>query len=253
MITVSIHGSCVSRGLFDISEFGKAQFEVKEYIAKNNIFSLFSDKTEIENIKKVSDPHSLDWNTRMVYYDSQKLVFDALSNSESDYLIIDLIDQRLGMITDKNRKRILTNSESLKRMNVYDKIDMPNNISIHSFNYSETYKHFLQYALAIKQIYHPKQIFIIEAFPVMAYYNKNGSIQFFNEENVKKSIDMRKMLDMQYSILEEVLDGSYVIKFPNQIIGKEDHKFGLASTHFETDYYDIVSRRIYSIIRCKMA
>ena len=72
MVSVFIHGSCVSRGVFDYAKAGGSEknFKVIEYIAKNSIFSLWGNPTPLKFEDLNADLKKVDWNTRMVYYDA---------------------------------------------------------------------------------------------------------------------------------------------------------------------------------------
>ncbi len=234
MYTVNIHGSCVSRGIFDISQIGSDNFEVNEYIAKNTIFSSLSNPLHLSMFECVTDPHSLDWNTRMVYYDFTKTAIESLCKNKSDILIIDLIDHRLGLI--KIDDSIITNSESLNRMNIYDVLGEYETISISQFNYYDIYNLFYDYSLKIKQAYGPKQIFIIEAYPVFLYYSKDGQLIRFEDEKISKTASLIEMYEKQYKVLKEVFQGCNVIQMPRNIMADESHRFGLAGNHFEKSF-----------------
>lgn len=93
-IIINIHGSCVSRDLFRGQE--DSPLVVGEYIARSTIFSTMAAPV------KISDPSFHEkgtWRKRLVQMDCGKKLFDCFREHPSDILLLDGIDERLGVLT----------------------------------------------------------------------------------------------------------------------------------------------------------
>lgn len=89
---ISIFGSCVSRDIFnyDTAKF----FDLKSYIARQSIVSALAQPIpcSLEQIGLESS-----FQRRMVYHDLVKDCFDLLAHDGSQFLIVDLIDERFSL------------------------------------------------------------------------------------------------------------------------------------------------------------
>lgn len=105
-IPISIYGSCVTR---DILEFEtKKRLDLRSYFARQSIVSAVSSpvKCKLEEINLASS-----FQKKQVYYDLSKTCFQELSHDGSDFLIIDLIDERFSLLEYQNS--IITKSTYL--------------------------------------------------------------------------------------------------------------------------------------------
>lgn len=111
MVKISIHGSCVSRDIFRFDS--KNDFEVVNYIGRNSIISLSYPSVALPAFEKIGNGQELNWDERMIYYDCKKIALDKIVTDGCDYLIIDLIDERFGIL--ESDKGCLTYSQVLQR------------------------------------------------------------------------------------------------------------------------------------------
>lgn len=254
MVSVFIHGSCVSRGVFDYAKAGGSEknFKVIEYIAKNSIFSLWGNPTPLKFEDLNADLKKVDWNTRMVYYDANKLVTDRIQNYKADIFVMDFVDERLRRIhRNDTSKSVLTYSESFLRGKYLEQLKEYEWVDFDSASYYEAYDIIIRYCEFIKNYYRQEQIFIIEAFPVLTYYDKNREMNLFNQGNIQSALRLTKQLEMYYEIVQRCLPDANYIKFPRNVCGLEEHKFGLSNVHYEYDYYDYVLGEIIRNIPTK--
>lgn len=243
MINVFIHGSCVSRGVFDYakSDGAEKKFNVIEYIAKNSIFSLWGNPIQLSFPEECINPKDLDWNTRMVFLDSKKQVLDRIKCCKADIFVIDLIDERLRrLVIAGDYSRVITYSESFARGEYIKLLDNYEMIDFDAAGYFESYDVIFRYCEYIKRFYREDQIFIIEAFPVLTYYDKNKEMQVFNNNTIASGLRLTRQLEMYYGIIKECLPHANYIKFPRNVCGSEKHKFGLSNVHYESMYYNYV-------------
>jgi hypothetical protein len=94
---IFILGSCVSRDAFDLQDSP----ELVDYRARTSLGSAFAERTDfIENVNLDLNPSA--FQRRMVKTDLEKQLGKLLSESAYDFLLLDLIDERLQMIRHAN-------------------------------------------------------------------------------------------------------------------------------------------------------
>lgn len=253
MMNVFVYGSCVSRGIFDYAQCGgyEKQFNVIEYIAKNSVFSLWGNQIELV-FNENANSREMDWNTRMVYYDSKKLVPDRIKKSEADIFVMDFVDERLRRIKINGQpEKVITYSESFLRGGYIEQLSKYEWIEYDACNYYESYRVISKICEFIKEFYQDEQIFIIEAYPVLTYYNKKHEMCLFNEKNIQSTLRLTKQLEMYYEIAKKCMPNANYIKFPRNVCGVEDHKWGLSNVHFEYGCYDYFLREMIKKIPSK--
>lgn len=247
MISVFVYGSCTSRGCFDFAhaEGMEKQFKVQEYVAKNSLFSLFAEPIHIEEFQCVEDPHTLEWMKRMVYLDLEKKAIEIIQRNKADIFVMDLIDERLmrGHLNG-DKSKVFTYSEAFKKYNYMEVVPEYSLILCDASSYFESYNVLVKFCDIIKKIYSPNQIFVLEAYPVLSYYDNNGNLNMFEHKNCITILQLTKQLEIYYEILKGLLPDCNWISMPRNICGAETHKWGLSSVHFEQRYYDYTLREI---------
>lgn len=249
-IKINIWGSCVSRDIFELEE--NNFFKVGCYVGRNGIISSLMPPIDIANLSMNG------WENRMVLYDLEKKAYSNLEREKSDFLLIDLIDERFGLLEIKSGvlTTYITYSQVLKRSPVFKKIKEKNPIKVIDQDDIGDYliEYYLkEYCEKIKAIYSPNQIILNEAMPVKQYITLEGNIEDFNNTIVDDGIDVtdkyRERLKKYYGIIEKNFGNQcHIIKMPDNTFGYEGHKWGLASTHFTDQYYKYMLDEIKKII-----
>ncbi|KFX59696.1 hypothetical protein HYH39_09665 [Clostridium botulinum] len=249
-ITISIFGSCVSRDLLEFDRNKK--YDLKTYVARQSVISAVSTplKCEMESINLQSK-----FQKSMVYNDFTKETFEKFNNDLSEYLIIDLIDERFNIV-DYNGS-ILTLSNELKvtnffcnnKENIYDeKICKIKNWKIYKikkklFGYSYMFKNNLlekimdEFCDKLMKIYDNNKIIIHKAYMVDKYIDKSGKIVSFPENHLLNNTRINDRLKYMYNYLEEKLPNVFVIDICHNFRADENHKWGLAPMHYQDEYY----------------
>lgn len=93
---VNIHGSCVSNDVFRY--LLNDSIKVNKYLARSSLISAISEPI---NIRMDDIKLSSSFQKSMVYSDINKTLFKEIKENKSDYLIIDLMDERLNLIFQK--------------------------------------------------------------------------------------------------------------------------------------------------------
>lgn len=206
--------------------------------------------SEVDDSKGIFEQASrIKWEPRMVYYDITKNALGALFYKPVDWLIIDLIDERFGMI--KTELGQLTYSQVLTRWDKFEALKEKEryNIVDNTEAFEIAYRNYCNY---LKYMMPENQIIINEVYPSYLYKNREGKIQIFEGQDLKIH-NMIKRLEVGYNLLKKYLPKAHYITSSRNVIGWEKHKWGLSYVHFEDSYYDNTITKITEIIKntCK--
>jgi len=256
-IKVDIIGSCVTRDAFEfIEEINlKHNYKINNYISKVSIISLVSNKIDFEyklNSKKISL-----WENRQVQYDLKKNWIKTLEKSDSDIIILDLIDERYSLY--KVNSSYITKSNIIK--NAKFKVDKNKTLCEVNRNCQltiELWEKSLQ--IFIKELERlNKPIILHKAFWKEEYINskinKSVNTKFyiknilynyyygsllkknkFNKKIIKETHIQNKLLTYYYEKIECYKDIDKIL-IENAYKADNGHKWGLAPFHYEKGYY----------------
>lgn len=95
-IQISIFGSCISRDTFDFDT--ENLFDIKTYINFSSIISQMSE-SPFASFRVVE--HKSKWYSKIISSDINKNAIDLLSEDKSQFIIIDLMGERLQLLKVK--------------------------------------------------------------------------------------------------------------------------------------------------------
>lgn len=244
MIKISIHGSCVSRDIFRFDKH--EQFKVVNYIGRNSIISSSYPPVSSEVFNAVTDSHKLPWEERMIYFDYKKTALDKLVADECDYLVIDLIDERFGILeSDKGcltYSQVLQRSSHLGELGSYKIRDVKENTD-------EFYDAYKRYATFLREHFDVNRIIIHEAYPVLNYISNDNQLTLFDSDEIGKSKRLCQKIRRGYELLYELLPEAKVLRMPPNTIAYENHAWGKAPVHYVDDYYIYMLSQIDDIAK----
>ena len=247
-VNISIFGSCVSRDLFEADSIAHEVFDIKTYVARQSIISALS--------KPVSDVCEEDihldsaFQRRMVLGDLHKDAFEKLAGDGSEYLLVDMVDERLGVCL--LGESVITLSTELVGCGY---VENPaslrirpsaanGEIFVNGKNLKDYCKEFAQKILAI---YPEDKIIIHRALGVFDYFDENGQQVSFPDDQKAKCQNMNRTLGIMYDALSGAMPGAKVIDTKGHFIADQNHKWGLSIIHYEEDYYRYVLNEICRI------
>ena len=236
----SIFGSCVTRDLFELDE--NNFLTLKSYIARQSILSSVSpaipcNKEDI-NLKS-------NFQKMAVYNDLAKNTFNILENDKSEYLIIDLIDERFALIQHKNT--ILTASPYLVDSNYFNEINysqIEKRANGYFFNNKNIDIFLDMFCQNILKIYAPPKIILHKGYMLDKYINKKNKIKKFDINYQKNNKRVNDKINYMYDYIETKLQCGLVVNFCKKFYASENHKWGLAPMHYCTEYYQAVLYKI---------
>lgn len=246
-IKLSIFGSCTSR---DILEYGKkGEFQLGAYVARQSVISSLSKPINF-NFDNCFIKSA--FQKRQIVNDFQKNTFDILKESKSDYLVIDLIDERFNLaeymgsvvtvsnelvssgILDNRFKK--TQVEEIKNWKIY-KLKKELKGKSYTFNGCLLEDYIKEFCCKIKEIFEEKNIIIHRAIMVDYYMNSSGNVVSFPKNYLYHNKLINSKLNYMYYYFEKFLPEAFVIDECKNYCADEKHKWGLAPMHYFNDYY----------------
>lgn len=244
---ISIFGSCVSRDIFEFDKLN--QFELCSYIARQSIFSAVSNPVNFtEEAIHLTSP----FQKRMLLMDLHKNTFEKLKADDSEYLLIDLIDERFSLIKCNESFCTASNefingiSKFFEPIKLLNKNIKNGNLFVGQLPVDNLVDEFCS---RISDIYKSEHIILHKAKMVDYYMTLDGNIEKFTGGYLKNNKYLNKILDYMYSRIEKNLPGINVIDEMEGTVASEKHKWGLAPMHYEEDYYYRVLTKILKIIK----
>ncbi len=242
--TISIFGSCVSR---DVLEYdNEKKFNLGQYVARQSIISAVSAPLKQENLVLSLDSN---FQKRMVEMDLLKTSFNFLKSNPSDYLIIDLIDERFPLVCF-NGSYFTASNEGINGYSLFNSLKKlykeikDGGLYIESNNVDGCIDTFCK---KLNEIYTDDRIIIHRALLVDYYTDRNDKIVEFKKNIIKNNRQINNLLNYMYDALIAKLPGAAVIDEMAEITGDETHKWGLAPMHYQGNYYLKVLKRLVEI------
>lgn len=224
-----ILGSCVSRDVFlpkYRSEIGSCGYYPRTSFARLS----FEKVNKFPDLSNLSSP----FQRKIVTQDLNLDLFDTLINTDYDYILIDLIDDRYGLVKFENT--FVTKSFEFDSSKILDSNCEINTVSFFSkdfyFYWEKGFKLFLDFCilnnieskLVLNKVYFADSI-------------DNG--KNFNNFTQSQIENYNSRLDEIYDLINDLVPNLIVIDYPqNIIIAKSNHKWGEMPFHYIDEFYD---------------
>jgi hypothetical protein len=219
-----IFGSCVSR---DLTRIDSERFETFHYTARQSWISAYSASTTPPEIKLFSA-----FQKRMIendYKSSGSTVLSSTRPSKSDVIILDLIDERLGVIPYKNTW--ITYSNELEKTGLVTSAQLEKRIDFGSDRHFSVWK---KSAQKFREVLDPHmdKVFLIAA-KFAETTNLGSPILDFRGLPAEK---WNSMYDQYYNELIRL--GFNAIPHPaDLVIANEEHLWGPTAFHYVDQAY----------------
>lgn len=222
-----ILGSCVSRDAFALDEAGS--YDVSSYLARTSFASAFQNQPILDiDLSKIPSA----FQKRMVENDLFKKTSHALTHTEFDWIIVDLIDERFNIFVSDNNEIFTLSPEFSNHCasNKTGKILIPNSDEFLEY-WKKGWSNFIDLAKK-NQFLH--KIILNKVF----WTNQTSSggqvvsdlyQSWINENN--------RWLQKLYSHIETV-GGVKTLDYPKELlIADVDHRWGLQPYHYTKPLY----------------
>lgn len=243
--TLSIFGSCVSRDVLAIANDTK--FDLKAYIARQSVLSAVAAKIPEDEIP-LQNPSA--FQLRMVKSDLRKDAFQVLKANQSDYLLLDCIDERFpllalcGSCVTASFEFYASTAQRYRSARKLEKHVKDGRLYLKDRCVEGAIEEF---CARLREIYAPEQIILHYALMVNQYHAKSGQLTPFEPEKISANYCINGIIETIYSRIQAYLPGVHVIREIDGMAADENHKWGLAPMHYQKEYYDRVLGRIYEI------
>lgn len=240
-IKVSIFGSCVSREIFN--DDPENRFQVKTYFNFNSIVSQ-SYPIGLTITPELVD-HPSHWYEKVIAADFNGNALDIISKDSPDFVIIDLMSERLSLgVTFRDPElppKFITLHNDLKKCKLFDNIDM-NLSDFIPIAHEQLSDYFINkcvnlFCEKLLKIISVTKIIFIESFFCDRYLSKEQKIKSFSDLN--RSLQINNRLKKIQNMLLQNLNGCHIIRFPANALADENHSLQLAPMHYTRDIYNM--------------
>jgi len=234
-IKFDIFGGCTSRDLFN---FENACGQVNRYFARSSLVSQYTDPI-VSLQKSVFDTGS-NFSNNMVLSDIRKNFFNYFRGSapKGDYLILDLLIERVPILTYQNG--FLTRTIEFTKA----KIDIGREVRITKEDHLALFRSIAPQLAEDLKVY--RKVFLHKALSRTKYISNNQQIIDF--KHIEEIATTNNFLNSLYEILEQNIPNLEIMAL-NDFYGWEGHRWGLSSFHYEDEYYTLLNKRINNIIQ----
>ena len=236
-IRVAILGSCVTRDLFEFQAGALADYEICFYMARSSVISYMSPPVVDPSLTVVGDgfePVRSRW-------DLEKKHWLLLERSRPDIVIVDFIDERIGLIRDKGAI-VSASGPNIKTFERRGELEIirpwsSDAVALRSW----ALPMFMDKLISICQ-----NVFIHKAVWAEKYIaNSNVAHSFFGGE-------FEKLIELNNSILTSMFSQLDEIVAPVEMIGGMEvgliaggsHKWSLCPYHYDGGYYKTVAKQL---------
>lgn len=249
-ILVSIFGSCVSRDLLEYDAARNVKLDL--YFARQSIVSAVSAEVPI-NFEEINLQSN--FQKRQIFFDFNKTAFQKLQESMSDYLFLDLVDERFSLV--KIRNSYVTGSATLFESGVVaegaptvDKEEYVDEYGNNSYRVEgiDIRVYMDRFCDRILERYKSEKIILHVVRGAEYYYDANGNIQKFEPNTAGYFKRLNRMWSFMYDYLYQKLNGCIHVDISSGYLADEKHVWGLSPIHFQREYYERVLEEINRLI-----
>lgn len=247
-ITVSILGACILRDAWGFGkEFG--EFRINKFIQSNSPFTCFcSPLSEISNqVVSIEDMA----NTAQSWYkwffvNAEKTLEQNLAECNNDWLIVGLtevIDPILKVQNSEGKYTYLDYCKSVKSNNLFEnpKFSKLTTEVMNAIDFADSdkvssgkFKCIAKLGDLIKKYYDPRKVIFVDILPAAQYFTKDNSISSFMISDFEKKCELIEKCSKQF--IKDVKP--HVIKVPRNVLGDENHKWGISAFHYQPELYE---------------
>jgi len=255
----NVYGSCVSRDIFRFSNTHSVDINIQRNPISVAMSPAINVTPEIEN----SLEKFLNYEKRVMLYDFRKQALDLILNSKTEWLIIDVTEERWGSLCIATNKNNPNNTTKLywpaprKEYNEIQKhiLEKTNysyrTLTIDDLDYNEIEQAYKQVAEKILKVYDSSKVIICESYYSEYLLKNDGTLEKF-ENRVKDLYKMNNHYKRIHEILFKCFPKSPIIKFPTNTLGSENHLWPWSPLHYTDDYYLYASEAIDIITKQKL-
>lgn len=220
---IFILGSCVTRDIFRVVAKGT----VVDYYASTSLVSLMSKPLSIQKINLKSE-----FQKKIVRRDFEKDFFEILNKTKFDVLIIDLIDERFGLL--KYADSYVTRSTEFVNAGL-DKAYSFQTLNRYSDDVDKLWKSAAgQFVNRLQSLIPPAKIILHEAYWADKYKDHN-EIKPFEDDKQRQVMRHNAILSKYYHYIRKLLPVKTIRA--ETATADAQHLWGLTPFHYTNEYY----------------
>lgn len=252
--TFTVFGSCVSRDVFRFLD--SERYEVSRTFGRSSIFTLFSEKMPLD--MSVIDVQGIAaFEKRMLLEAFNKTILDDLSKVDSDWLFLDLGEERSNLLQTNGGKTLLTDTHVLNLLYKNIFVDGPyrdqnvQKMKIDQLDETVLKETISKFANLLKEKYPQDHMILLEVYLGKEYLNNQGEYRRF-QIPVEEIDACNNRLKKLYQLLRQELPGAHFIKMPTDCVCVESHLWGIHPVHYSDSFYQYAAEAIENITKSKM-
>jgi hypothetical protein len=224
MKKISVLGSCVTRDIFSIMEKDK---HLGDYRARTSLHTLFSPGLKQDDLPDLSLIES-NWQRKMVENDLLRV---PMNLEESEYLIIDFIDDRFQKVIYKQKLVSFSNELiQILRQENYDVAFRQGSI--------EDLNHWRQSCIGFSKFAKENDLKLILHKSRFARKHLDGD-KLIDNTNQSFITIMNDLLELYEGVFLGIIPETLTLEVRDELIVSDpEHKWGLAPFHYIPEYYE---------------
>lgn len=234
MKKIFIVGSCVTRDAFD-TRFTKDTYTISRYLARTSLARL---NYKPLNISEGEVDLKSNFQRRVVTKALNGLILDDIKSIDFDYLVLDLVDDRFGLVKVNGEDAFSIFSDELKSskfISVKEKVKIAPN--------SQEYRKAWEAGLVdLLKVVSCEKIVVNN---VQWSTQTDAGTELSNPDRIAFCTDVVNGL---YAIAEKYIPKENFINYPGDIfVGAENHKWGRSPFHYVDNVYRYFIERLDKI------
>lgn len=245
---INILGCCVTR---DTVETVKDNYTIGRYCAFISPYTMFAGKPFTVPTEKLRQAGAPGFAQRIISLDASSDTLNLLSDTPSDWLIIDLADIRMGVAEWPEHGVLLTyNSYVIRYLPIINEaLDNENPKITQNADLAEDvlFERLEELLDKIVTVYDGSQIILNKFYNTFEFINSNDILVNFSKAANEKSEKANLLMKKAYEMCESKFKGCHVVQCPGNLIASAKHKWGLDPLHYHELYYDYAAKA-FSVI-----
>ena len=245
--TVDIWGCCISRDIIGIGKDGESKYRVLNFYegcSKITAFSehILADISESERDEFIKITGSFGAFFKWFRADHDKTIVETLSNSESDWIIVDFRSETYDLarvFSSGDNYELLTVGAGTYKKKYFEAKGIKYDIIPASIMDFETW--FVPFVDFCTGRY-GKNIILIEARESLELMSKSGKVSDWPVSSSNTSEYSRILMEYRMNYEFKKRTGCHVIKCPHNVFADDCHKWGRDRVHYVGEYYDYCVR-----------
>ena len=250
---IAVYGSCIIKDPLTtaFNENYKEKYNSIIVDQRHSIISTMQEKIIVNDELLDINPVYPDskFRTKCIKDDLYKQFLEDLKLNEVDYLIIDVHFEVFSGILYFNNGKILTNLAGIEDTKYFEHMNIENKINIRQ-NPNQYYNLWCKYCDKffnyINTNYPNIKIILAEVRAIDKVQKEDKSV--YIEEHFTKRVEE---LNPLYKLLEDYIKQNhevYVIKFDDDILCDENHRWGKSYIHYTRNYYERFLNKLNQIV-----